>query len=596
VKFELSGRRADARAAWSLVGDTDYLNRVAGNGRMASVDIQDENGVPVVRGTMEGPLGSRIPFVDREMSWVAGRFLRQVRSFESPAIKSSRFEARLEPDGDGVIPHLSLDLEPANALLRPVLSHQLRGIEAGWRGLLERLPAPGQPAPPVEASALSGPANAALSAWSKAAPSPFVSRFGALLATGNPIELQQLRAFTLADRWGVDREQLLIAMLDGVKAGALELYWSVRCPRCRGQAASSASLSDIADHATCGVCRIETNTDLGANVEVLFATHPGIAPRVEGRFCTMFPAVSPDQRALLDLAAGVAVDELVPLEIGEWRLGVLGPAPEVPVHAATDGADVVQWRASSSASEARVRAGQVRLEATNDSARALKVQILSDRPADDRVPAALVTTLPQFRRQMGHQVLSTGTRISVRNVAILFTDLTGSTAMYEEAGDAEAYAIVRDHFDVLRAVVEAHQGVIVKTIGDAIMAAFHTSERAMNAAFAMQAAFVAWTKVRPGASHLGLRVGFHVGPALTVHTDGSGIDYFGRTVNIAARTQGSADGGMIVWTDGVHADPSVSRLLADRGIAAEGVDVALKGLRGSTRLYRTSIERGDRSA
>ena len=57
-------------------------------------------------------------------------------------------------------------------------------------------------------------------------------------------------------------------------------------------------------------------------------------------------------------------------------------------------------------------------------------------------------------------------------VAILFSDLTGSTALYTALGDAAAFRLVDDHFDVLRASIAAHDGTIVKTMGDAVMAAF----------------------------------------------------------------------------------------------------------------------------
>jgi adenylate cyclase len=586
LKITVSGKRADPGAAWRLIGDTDFMNRAAGNGQLTAVDLAMHQGEPTAVGLMDGPFGMKIPFRDVEVSWVAGRYLKQHRAYDHVGLKSTKLVSRLEPDGDGVIPHVELEMELGTPLLRPLATRQAWAIEREWRRLLDALPAPGQDAPAPE-GALSAPAKAALQKWAGHAPAPIVARFERLLLEGHPVELQSMRPFVLADRWKVDREEVLVGMLGGVDASALELYWSVRCVRCLGQAGVAASLSDLADHATCPACRIQFEADLGSNVEVMFAWHPAVAPRLQGRFCTLFPTLAPDQRALFHLAPGEQVVDAVPLEAGDWKLGVLGPQPEVGIEAlpSPDAPPVLKWTPSTHA-DARVRAGEVRLELQNDRQEGLKVQIVPAKPPQDRVPASLLTTLPAYRRRVGAQVLSKDTRISVRAVTLLFTDLTGSTEMYEELGDAEAYALVRDHFDLLRAVVEAHGGVIVKTIGDAIMASFHTPERGVTCAFALQERFQAWVRSRGLEKPLGLRVGLHAGPSLVVHTDGLGMDYFGRTVNLAARAQGAAEGGEIVWTGEVHEDPAVRHALTVRGAVPEPIEKTLKGLRGVTTLYR----------
>ena len=65
-------------------------------------------------------------------------------------------------------------------------------------------------------------------------------------------------------------------------------------------------------------------------------------------------------------------------------------------------------------------------------------------------------------------------------VTLLFTDLKGSTAMYERLGDLNAYALVREHFALLGAAVQEHSGAIVKTIGDAVMAVFSRPTDALS--------------------------------------------------------------------------------------------------------------------
>src|SRR6185436_2911395 len=87
--------------------------------------------------------------------------------------------------------------------------------------------------------------------------------------------------------------------------------------------------------------------------------------------------------------------------------------------------------------------------------------------SEDILTAARITNLQEFRDLFSTQVISPSEQIVVGQQIILFTDLRGSTAMYCGIGDASAYALVRDHFQLLREIVGEHHGGIVKTIGDA---------------------------------------------------------------------------------------------------------------------------------
>lgn len=220
-----------------------------------------------------------------------------------------------------------------------------------------------------------------------------------------------------------------------------------------------------------------------------------------------------------------------------------------------------------------------------EAARRARITLTRHGHEQDRVVASTLATLPVFRRELSHQVLAPELRISTRSVSLLFTDLSGSTAMYEELGDARAFAVVRDHFALLRRVVEAHQGVVVKTIGDAVMAAFDAPVQAVEAGLEMSEAMDAWTATLGLAHPPRLRIGVHTGPALMVHTEASGLDSFGRTVNLAARTEGVAGPGELALTEAVYAWSSVQECLGRRELEPIPVDVALKGL-AVTRLYR----------
>jgi class 3 adenylate cyclase len=128
---------------------------------------------------------------------------------------------------------------------------------------------------------------------------------------------------------------------------------------------------------------------------------------------------------------------------------------------------------------------------------------------------------------------------------LLFTDLTGSTALYAAVGDAAAFRFVDDHFDVLRTAIAKAGGTVVKTMGDAVMAAFVDDATCASAAFACLEAFDAFRRKSAHAESTDLKLGVHGGPCYVVTANGA-LDFFGQTVNVAARLQGLAESGEVV--------------------------------------------------
>jgi class 3 adenylate cyclase len=152
------------------------------------------------------------------------------------------------------------------------------------------------------------------------------------------------------------------------------------------------------------------------------------------------------------------------------------------------------------------------------------------------------------------------------DLAVLFADVSGSTRLYESLGDAPALATIARCLEVVRQVCEGHQGRIVKTIGDEAMAVFGAADHAAEAAAEVQAR-IAETPAT-GDQRLGLRVGFHFGPAL--EADG---DVFGDSVNLAARLVGVANRDQVI-------------------LSADTADALSPWLRERTRLLDTVTVRG----
>lgn len=166
---------------------------------------------------------------------------------------------------------------------------------------------------------------------------------------------------------------------------------------------------------------------------------------------------------------------------------------------------------------------------------------------------------------------------AVPRLAIMFTDIAGSTAAFERLGDAAGLALVRTHDRVVREWVARCDGTIMKHTGDGILGAFPSVDAALDCARAIQRAFARHTQRNPRRP-LRVRIGINVGVTLA----DSG-DLFGTAVNTAARVCARAKGGEILITEAVYdlADRTAGRCRA-RG------RVTLRGLRTPIRLYEVA--------
>ena len=181
----------------------------------------------------------------------------------------------------------------------------------------------------------------------------------------------------------------------------------------------------------------------------------------------------------------------------------------------------------------------------NESGEPRHLKVERQEYASAAVTAHYLTTVAEFRALFSRDLLKRGTPLKVSRVSLLFTDLTGSTALYASVGDAAAFRFVDDHFDVLRGAVAAAGGTVVKTMGDAVMAAFVDDASCARAAFACLVAFDAFRRKTPHAEVTQIKLGIHGGPCYVVTANGT-LDFFGQTVNVAARLQGLAESGEVV--------------------------------------------------
>jgi class 3 adenylate cyclase len=203
--------------------------------------------------------------------------------------------------------------------------------------------------------------------------------------------------------------------------------------------------------------------------------------------------------------------------------------------------------------------------------------------------AAMVTTIQEFRDLFPAEAVAAGQEIGMGRLAVLFTDLSGSTSLYERVGDAKAFDLVQSHFQFLVGVVARHRGGVVKTMGDAIMAAFNSGVDALSAAAVMQEDWNGFVGHHHLPPEVRLKVGVHQGPTVAFNNKGA-QDYFGTTVNMAARIQGTAAGGDIVISRAVYEDPDARSLLESRFATTESFNARLKGISEDQTLHRLRVK------
>jgi class 3 adenylate cyclase len=188
-----------------------------------------------------------------------------------------------------------------------------------------------------------------------------------------------------------------------------------------------------------------------------------------------------------------------------------------------------------------------------------------------------------FRDVFKADNLNVDQRLKITSLTFLFTDLKGSTALYERVGDLAAFDLVRAHFRALLDIIASEKGAVVKTIGDAVMATFIRPENALMAGLKMRAAMGELNKQR-GSKDLVVKIGIHEGPCLAVMLN-ERQDYFGQTVNIAARVQSLSTSQEIHITAPVIESPGVVTILEKEEIRPIQKHAALRGIADKMVVY-----------
>jgi class 3 adenylate cyclase len=369
---------------------------------------------------------------------------------------------------------------------------------------------------------------------------------------------------------------VLETCLWATRGGLLDLQWRLMCPECRG-GESAGSLDEINSQVHCASCNIDFTVNFDQLVELTFRPNPAIRKVDLPDFCVGGPQLTPHIVAQQLLAPGTQRSIELALEPGRYRVRAPGVGGALRIRVDQNGPQFAIIRSTPEGWSTGELAISDKSALTLENAGESEQLLIFERTAwsDQAATAAEVTALQMFRDLFASEALRPGEQISVGTLTVLFTDLKNSTQMYREIGDATAFGCVMNHFDVLKEAIANEEGAIVKTIGDAVMAVFRQPAGALRAMLQAQRQLAS---PPPGMQSLTLKAGLHVGPCIAV-TLNDRLDYFGSTVNLAARLEGQSTGDDVVISSAVYLDPEVQELLGDSasGFAATRFEMPLKG-------------------
>jgi class 3 adenylate cyclase len=571
---------------WSLVTDTNRFNRDTGLPAIERRNPKDEEINNARRKLRFYRLGIPVEWEEEPFEWVRPYRYGVVRHYTSGPVAEMRTLTELKPQPDGGT-HLVYEVwaVPSNLLGLIAIPAQIgllarrsfgRALRHYDRLALQQTALPELPGK-VEFTAGGRRRLAALSEslTAESDQPEIVARLVALIESADDASVSRIRPYEMADLWTMPRRAVLEVFLLATRRGLLEMHWEVLCPLCRNPKHVTKALGGLGAHEHCEVCHIDFDVNFEQSVEVAFRPNPSIRETERGEFCIAGPQTTPHVVVQQLLAPGAERIVNPVFETGRYRLRTLSLRGGEFFTVSEGGLNEITLRASRidgwSAEETHIAPEpELCLKNVTDEEQLFILERMAW--GDDAATAAEVTALQAFRDLFANEALRPGEQISVGSLTIVFTDLRGSTRLYREIGDAPAFGVVMNHFDVLRDAISAEGGAVVKTIGDSVMAIFRRPAPAMRALLHAQHTLAQAGGERP----LHLRAGIHYGPCIAV-TLNERLDYFGSTVNLAARLEGLSSGGDVVISDAVLADPEVHELLNTPDFHADGFHARLKG-------------------
>jgi len=582
---------------WPVLSKTDWFNRAVGLPAVHYEFLAKAEGGSSTRAHAR-VAGLEVVWQELPFEWLEPEFYRVRRVFDHGPLREASAELELHAQPGGTRVRIISEILPRNLLgklmtervLLPKTRHDVRRIMSHLNAFLrgqKPVALPRLTVQPVKETAL----KIGLDKLRRVGlPAEHIERLEKLLREAPDVELTHIRPLAIAKKWNTDPWEVLSLFLHATRSGLLDFRWEILCPNCRSSRQQLVkSLNGLARTSHCDVCQIEFDAQFDKSVELKFAINEAIRPRDEQTFCLAGPGGKPHVISQTWLEPGQERSWKLPPLTRPVRLrspqvrgsftldpGELGENRPAFIRTSASGFEINYEHGDAPGSVARVH---------NPNPFPVLLSLDQIGWSDDILTAARVTNWQEFRDLFSSEVVSPDEDITVGSQVILFTDLRGSTAMYRGIGDAPAYALVRDHFAVLTEAVRRHHGTVVKTIGDAVMACFSRVDEALEAVRDMNCDLPSPRLKHGPATPLTLKASLHVGPCLAVNANDR-LDFFGTTINLAARMVSCCEGDDLAVSDEIFQRPEMAEFLKGRQASPQPFDVRFRGFNNARRVWR----------
>lgn len=396
---------------------------------------------------------------------------------------------------------------------------------------------------------------------------------------GNELDLYRIRPLELAAKWNYPAREVVIVCMYATRAGLLTISWDIICPHCRGTRLETGSLYEVPPKANCDVCDIDFENDSENSIEITFHIHPSIRNVAKIFFCSAEPAKKPHIKLQKLLNPNQILDSNLSLHIGSYKLRVKGQE-NIGSLEITDAEEnkTVNWTLADNQNYVSGENPQIRLINTDSNPHLFSIEETVWDPYI--LKPAYLFSLQEFHDLFSTESISSDLKLELGLQTIFFTDIVGSSTLYELQGDSKTFIQVKKHFEEINKYVKENEGAIIKTIGDAVMAAFPSPKGAIQTAMTLRNTFSG-----TAMNSIKLRISIHFGQCIAVNLN-SGIDYFGKTVNIAAKIQKLAGASQIVFTKEYKDNPDVELFLESNKITLEELAYSIPGMKDEFTIYR----------
>ncbi len=570
---------------WPFLSDTSRMNRALGT---AEMKFEERDGKRF--GTAK-PGGVRHAWIELPWSWVANQWLTSLRVYERGFFRAVWAVHRLEPIATGTRIYLYFGTVARNALAGFAIRLGFPAIERAYKRVL---PALAQqldrsrpdvlvlPAPPLSEAAAHRLRTQRDTLIARGLAPECVDTLIEWIRTGDDQDLHRIQIRERARVWNLPETELLKVALYATRAGVLTLSWDTVCPHCRGVRDQHEHLAALEASARCDACQVTFTTDTQESVEVTFHVHPSIRDVPEQQYCSAEPAKKSHIRVQWMLPPGGEVVVTPRLERGRytvrrshqggWYLDIDDRGePKVP------------WQLRPAGTICKAAPG-ADIELHNDGGEPALFTIEQATWSDHALRAGQLLSFQEFRDLFSEEYIGADVRLGVGEQTLLFTDVVGSTAFYAARGDPAAFIEIKRHFDEVFAIVAAHRGAVVKTIGDAVMATFIDPIDSLRASYKIHQTFHPTRADTP----IRLRISLNTGPCIAVRLN-SNADFFGGTVNVAAKLQSLVEGYQIAISDATYGAPGVASYLAEQEAQLERLSYTSQSLPAPVGIRRWTV-------